>query len=54
MFGLRGIAARIFGSSNERQIANYPQEIFADLPPYDQEPSKGQLLALEVLSVSEQ
>lgn len=44
----------VVNDGNERQISNYPQEIFADLPPYDQEPTKGQLLQLEVVSVSEE
>ena len=29
MFGLRGIAAKIFGSSNERQIAKYRSRVEA-------------------------
>lgn len=44
----------VVNDGNERQIANYPQEMFEDLPPYDQEPTTGQLLQLEVVSVSEQ
>lgn len=44
----------VVNDGNERQIANYPQEIFQDLPPYDQEPTTGQLLQLEVVSVSAQ
>lgn len=44
----------IVNDGNERQISNYPQEMFDDLPPYDQEPTKGQLLELEVVSVTEQ
>ena len=39
---------------NEREISNYPEEIFEDMPPYDQEPTKGQLLQLEVVSVTVQ
>ena len=44
----------VMNDGNERQIANYPEEIFDDLPPYDQEPTKGQLLQLQVVSVSAQ
>lgn len=44
----------VMNDGNERQIANYPVEIFDDMPPYDQQPTKGQLLQLEVVSVSEQ
>jgi hypothetical protein len=36
---------------NEREIANFPKEMFADIPPYDQTPSLGQLLRLDVVSV---
>jgi len=44
----------VMNDGNEREIANYPQEIFEDMPPYDQEPTLGQLLQLEVVSVTEQ
>ena len=44
----------VMNDGNEREIANYPEEIFADMPPYDQEPTLGQLLQLEVVSVTEQ
>lgn len=37
---------------NERQIANFPQEFFADLPPYDQTPTLGQFLRLDVVDVA--
>lgn len=42
----------VMNDGNERQIANYPEELFEDLPPYDQEPTKGQLLRLDVVSVN--
>lgn len=41
----------IANDGNERQIANFPQEYFDDLPPYDQTPSLGQFLHLDVLDV---
>ncbi len=44
----------VVNDGNERQIANYPEELFEDLPPYDQEPTTGQLIQLDVVSVSEQ
>ena len=44
----------VVNDGNEREISNYPEEIFEDMPPYDQEPTKGQLLQLEVVSVSEE
>jgi len=44
----------VVNDGNEREIANYPEEIFEDMPPYDQEPTKGQLIQLEVVGVSEQ
>jgi hypothetical protein len=36
---------------NDRQIANFPQESFSDLPPYDQTPTLGQFMRLDVLNV---
>jgi hypothetical protein len=42
----------IANDGNERQIANYPQEYFADLPPYDQTPTLGQFLRLDVVEVA--
>lgn len=36
---------------NERQIANFPGEFFNDVPPYNQMPSLGQSLRLDVLQV---
>jgi len=44
----------VMNDGNEREISNYPEEIFDDMPPYDQAPTKGQLLQLEVVSVTEQ
>lgn len=44
----------VMNDGNERQIANYPGELFDDLPPYDETPTTGQLLRLDVVSVSEQ
>ncbi len=41
----------IANDGNERQIANFPQESFSDLPPYDQTPTLGQFLRLDVVKV---
>ena len=39
---------------NERQIANWTKDYFEGLPPYPDAPGLGQLLHLDVLSVTEQ
>ncbi len=41
----------IANDGNAREIANFPEEIFPDLPPYDQMPTVGQFLHLAVLGV---
>lgn len=41
----------VANDGNERQIANFPEEIFDDMPPYDQMPTPGQFLRLDVLGV---
>lgn len=41
----------VANDGNEREIANFPQEIFEDMPPYDQMPTLGQFLRLDVISV---
>lgn len=41
----------VANDGNNRQIANFPQESFPDLPPYDQTPTLGQFLRLDVVSV---
>lgn len=41
----------IVNDGNERIIANFPGEHFADVAPYEDTPSLGQLLRLDVLSV---
>jgi len=41
----------VMNDGNEREIANFPKEMFADIPPYDKTPSLGQLLRLDVVSV---
>ncbi len=41
----------IANDGNDRQIANFPQESFSDLPPYDQTPTLGQFLRLDVVKV---
>lgn len=41
----------IANDGNTRQIANFPQESFADLPPYDKTPTLGQFLRLDVENV---
>lgn len=41
----------IANDGNDRQIANFPEEIFDDMPPYDQMPTPGQFLRLDVLGV---
>jgi len=41
----------IMNDGNERQIANWTQDFFAGLPPYDAAPSTGQSLRLDVLAV---
>lgn len=41
----------VANDGNEREIANFNEEIFADMPPYDQMPTPGQLLRLDVLGV---
>ena len=41
----------IANDGNEREIANFPQEFFSDLPPYDETPTLGQFLRLDVLAV---
>jgi hypothetical protein len=41
----------IANDGNEREIANFPEEIFADMPPYDQMPTAGQFLRLDVIDV---
>jgi hypothetical protein len=42
----------IMNDGNERQIANYTRDYFEGLPPYDTAPSTGQMLRLDVVSVS--
>ncbi len=41
----------VMNDGNERQIANWTKDIFDDMPPYDQSPTLGQLLQLEVIKV---
>lgn len=41
----------VMNDGNEREIANFPKEMFADVPPYDKMPSLGQSLRLDVVSV---
>jgi hypothetical protein len=41
----------VMNDGNEREIANFPKEMFTDIPPYDNTPSLGQLLRLDVVSV---
>lgn len=41
----------IANDGNDREIANFRGEIFNDLPPYDQMPTPGQFLHLDVISV---
>jgi hypothetical protein len=42
----------IMNDGNDRQIANWTKALFNDLPPYDKTPSLGQLLRLDVVSVT--
>ncbi|MEY4580008.1 MAG: hypothetical protein RL701_4711 [Pseudomonadota bacterium] len=39
---------------NDHEIANWTKDYFAGLPPYDTKPSLGQMLRLDVVSVTEQ
>jgi hypothetical protein len=41
----------VMNDGNERQIANFPKEMFSDVPPYDKMPSLGQSLRLDVVKV---
>ena len=41
----------VMNDGNEREIANFPEEKFDDVPPYDEMPSLGQSLRLDVVSV---
>jgi len=41
----------VMNDGNEREIANFPKEMFTDVPPYDEMPSLGQSLRLDVVSV---
>jgi hypothetical protein len=41
----------VMNDGNEREIANFPKEMFADIAPYDKAPSLGQFLRLDVVSV---
>lgn len=41
----------VANDGNAREIANFNEEIFEDLPPYDQMPTVGQFLHLAVLGV---
>lgn len=41
----------VMNDGNEREIANFPKEMFSDIPPYDKMPSLGQSLRLDVVSV---
>lgn len=41
----------VVNDGNERQIANFSEELFDDLPPYDETPTLGQFLRLDVVSV---
>lgn len=43
----------VMNDGNERQIANWTEDFFEGLPPYDAAPSTGQMLRLDVVSVSE-
>jgi hypothetical protein len=42
----------VMNDGNEREIANFPKELFSDLPPYDKQPSLGQSLRLDVVAVA--
>ncbi|WP_233562623.1 hypothetical protein, partial [Sorangium cellulosum] len=42
----------VMNDGNERQIANWTKDYFEGLPPYDTAPTTGQMLHLNVLSVS--
>jgi hypothetical protein len=42
----------VMNDGNEREIANFPKEMFSDVPPYDKMPSLGQSLRLDVLEVA--
>ena len=41
----------IMHDGNDHEIANWTQDLFADVPPYDKLPSLGQSLRLDVVSV---
>ncbi|MFM2415473.1 MAG: hypothetical protein RL385_196 [Pseudomonadota bacterium] len=41
----------VMNDGNERQIANWTKDFFADVPPYNTVPSTGQSLRLDVMSV---
>lgn len=41
----------VANDGNEREIANFSEEIFTDMPPYDQMPTVGQFLRLDVMGV---
>lgn len=41
----------VANDGNDREIANFRGEIFNDLPPYDQMPTPGQFLRLDVVDV---
>ncbi|MFM2418690.1 MAG: hypothetical protein RL385_3413, partial [Pseudomonadota bacterium] len=41
----------VMNDGNERQIANWTKDYFADVPPYNTAPSTGQSLRLDVMSV---
>ncbi|KYF67476.1 hypothetical protein BE11_36035 [Sorangium cellulosum] len=43
----------VMNDGNERQIANWTKDYFEGLPPYDTAPTIGQMLRLDVVSVSE-
>ena len=41
----------VMNDGNDHEIANFPKEMFSDVPPYDKMPSLGQSLRLDVVKV---